>query len=230
MSKRPSFQFYPKDFLADRNVAVMTNGQVGGYMKLLCYMWQEDDCCLSNDQGELEAISNLDSTTLQRVLKCFVEKGNKISHKRLQVERKKQDEWRRKSRLGGLASAKKRAKGGSRVVQPKGNTSTSTSTSNKSSKEDSASQKKEHGNKNVNNILEAIRLKVGVGDFKESKKMQRIHGMNLYRLMEKISPTEFGRRLDIILSDSFRQKNCGSLNFIYKEIKGFIEPETVKSF
>ena len=34
-----------------------------------------------------------------------------------------------KSRLGGLASAKRRAKGGLRVVQPKGNTSSSSSTS-----------------------------------------------------------------------------------------------------
>ena len=79
------------------------------------------------------------------------------------------------------------------------------------------------GNENINKILESIKNKVGLDDFTESKHQQRIWGNNLYRLMEKIGVSEFGRRLDIILQDNFKSKNCNSLQYIYKQIKGFIE-------
>lgn len=130
--KRPSFQFYPKDLLSDRNVAIMSNAQLGGYLKLLCYMWQDENCTLPNDEELLQKLSGLNSDELRVVQGCFnlVEpNNNQITHKRLQEERMKQDEWRAKSRKGGLESAKSRLKGGSRVVQPKGNTSSSTSSS-----------------------------------------------------------------------------------------------------
>ena len=39
--KSPAFQFYPKDFLADSNVARMSNTEVGIYTRLLCYCWLE---------------------------------------------------------------------------------------------------------------------------------------------------------------------------------------------
>ena len=83
---------------------------------------------------------------------------------------------------------------------------------------------KEYGKKEINEILLALRRKVGVDDFRESSAQQRIWGANLHRLMAKIGASEFSRRLDIILADDFKRKNCGSLQYVYKEIKGFVEP------
>ena len=94
-----------------------------------------------------------------------------------------------------------------------------------SSEEDTAIAEVQYGNKNVNSMLEALKGKVGVGDFKDSQRQQRIWGNNLYILMGKLSKDEFVRRLDLILADDFKQKNCGGLQFIYKEIKGFVEPK-----
>lgn len=86
----------------------------------------------------------------------------------------------------------------------------------------------QYGNQNINKILEAIKAKVGVEDFRESKLQQRIWGKNLYTLMEKITPAEFSRRLDVIKNDDFKSKNCGSLQYLYKEIKSFIEPKSAR--
>lgn len=143
-NKSPAFQFYPKDFLSDQNVICMSNEQVGAYMKLLCFAWIDDDCSLPADSTKLEAMTNLGSTTLQPVINCFFEKDGKLFHKRLLKERQKQDKWREKSRKGGLASAKSRAKGGSRVVQPKANsTSTSASTNTTPTPSEKGGEEKE---------------------------------------------------------------------------------------
>jgi len=83
-----------------------------------------------------------------------------------------------------------------------------------------------YGNEEINKILEAIGRTVGIEDFKESRKQQRVWGNNLYRLMKNITASEFRRRLDLIVEDDFKHKNCGSLRFIYREIKGFIEPKS----
>ena len=39
--KSPAFQFYAAEFLADENVVLMTNQELGCYMKLMCYCWRE---------------------------------------------------------------------------------------------------------------------------------------------------------------------------------------------
>jgi uncharacterized protein YdaU (DUF1376 family) len=42
MSARPpAFLFYPRDFLADARVELLTLEQTGAYMRLLCYAWLE---------------------------------------------------------------------------------------------------------------------------------------------------------------------------------------------
>ena len=37
----PAFQFYPAEFLADENVVLMSNQELGCYVKLMCYCWRE---------------------------------------------------------------------------------------------------------------------------------------------------------------------------------------------
>lgn len=85
----------------------------------------------------------------------------------------------------------------------------------------------QYGNIKINDLLGLLREKVGVDDFKESIKYQRIWGKNLVSLMEKVSPHEFGRRLELLLADTFMRKNCNKLEYIYREIKGFIEPKNI---
>lgn len=109
--KRPSFQFYPKDFLADRRVATMSNEQRGGYMLLLCYMWQEEACALPNDNDELCSLSGLDIEKIRKVLMCFIAHPSlpdHISHKRLLEEREKQDHRRKKMSDAGKRGNEKR--------------------------------------------------------------------------------------------------------------------------
>lgn len=81
-----------------------------------------------------------------------------------------------------------------------------------------------YGNEDVNKVLEALKLKVGISDFADSQKWQRIHGKNIHNLLVKIGREEFSRRLDIILKDSFKHKRCNEIKYIYEQLKGFIEP------
>lgn len=122
--KRPSFQLYPKDVLSDRKVAVMNNEQLGGYFKLLCYMWQEEDCSLPNDTEELAALSGLDEAELDRVMRCFIPHpslGDRISQKRLLAEREKQDTFRKKMSEAGKKGNKKRWSKPKKKVSPSDN-------------------------------------------------------------------------------------------------------------
>lgn len=60
MSRPPSFQFYPKDYLADEAVSRMTLEQQGAYMRLLCYAWSMDKPgVLPNDDAVLAQLSTL---------------------------------------------------------------------------------------------------------------------------------------------------------------------------
>ena len=40
-NKSPAFQFYPADFLSDSKVILMSNEEVGCYIKLICHGWLE---------------------------------------------------------------------------------------------------------------------------------------------------------------------------------------------
>lgn len=88
-----------------------------------------------------------------------------------------------------------------------------------------AKKEKVYGNEDINNLLTAIKMKVGISDFVDTQRWQRIYGKHCVALMKKIGPTEFSRRLDIILDDAFKHKNCNSLKYLYNQIKGFIEPK-----
>lgn len=83
----------------------------------------------------------------------------------------------------------------------------------------------QYGNKQLNAMLTALRLKVGVKSFVDSG-IERLIGMHCLNLMNKIGAKEFGRRLDIILQDSFHAKNSNKIKYIYGQLKGFIEPKT----
>lgn len=127
--KSPAFQFYPKDFLADGNVAGMSLQERGAYITLLCVCWQEQSLPMA-----LNRLANMVGSPLSAFHKlwpaiapCFVEKDGRYVHPRLEKEREKQDHFRRRQSDKGKASATARQpKGqpesnrGSTGVQPEG--------------------------------------------------------------------------------------------------------------
>ena len=142
--KSPSFQFYPKDFLADINVQVMTMEERGVYITMLCSAWIENG--IPADPEYIKRLCNYAEKSNGRWEKIwsivrprFYEKKGRLFNHRLDKEKKKQKEWKKKSRLGGLASAESRRnanslmKGGSASLapksQPKANSSSSSSSS-----------------------------------------------------------------------------------------------------
>jgi len=81
------------------------------------------------------------------------------------------------------------------------------------------SEKVEYGNPKVNHVLLLLLTLTGREDFKESRQYQRIFGKHIASLMEKIGEAELKKRVADILSDSFKAKNCGSLKYLYGELK-----------
>lgn len=104
----PAFQFYPKDFLADGNVAAMSLHEVGAYIKLLCYCWQEEAISANHQRlANMVGVSlvEFNENIWPALQPCFVEGDGLLRHKRLDAERQKQEEYRQKQSDRGKASA-----------------------------------------------------------------------------------------------------------------------------
>ena len=107
--KAPAFQFYPNDFLSDANVAVMSMQERGVYITLICYCWQQGSLPSSADQ--LARLCGTPAMSFRKlwpaILPCFraAASGERLTHPRLEHERKKQRAFRRRQadngRLGG---------------------------------------------------------------------------------------------------------------------------------
>lgn len=143
MSKPPAFQFYPSDWLSSTKIALMTPAEEGAYIRLLCHAWSDPQCSLPDDDNILASLSRLGpewfNNASTKIRGCFKKRGNRLYSERLKIEREKQREWRKKSKLGGLNSGKSKknkdleGKGGQDLVEtkdePKCNTSSSSSSS-----------------------------------------------------------------------------------------------------
>jgi len=88
--------------------------------------------------------------------------------------------------------------------------------------------KKAYGNQEINKVLDTLKLATGMDDFKEPQKLQRQYGLHLTNLLKKIGKEEFRKRLNSILADDFKQKNCNSLKYIYGQLKAHIDPRNIK--
>lgn len=129
----PAFQFYPRDTLANPEVAAMSLEEFGAYWRLICYIWLEG--FLPYDETKLAKMLNVTPKKFKRLWptmgKLFRVKDGKITSPELDEQRQKQKEWREKSRVGGLRSGETRRKRGSNMVQtnwePAMNTSSSSS-------------------------------------------------------------------------------------------------------
>jgi|GEM_PF-3825750 len=111
--KSPAFQFYAAEFLSDENVAVMSNQEVGCYIKLICYCWREGSI-----PSDIKRISRLcgESTQIMSDLwpslaPCFAvtqEDRSRLIHPRLERERQKQIEHSKERSESGAKGAKSR--------------------------------------------------------------------------------------------------------------------------
>lgn len=111
MSKAPAFQFYPADFLADENVKLMTNQEIGCYWKLSCYCWIEGS--IPSDLRKMAKLCEEDGSAMaqlwQAICKCFVPhptEPERLVHPRLEKEREKQELNRRERSESGKKGAK----------------------------------------------------------------------------------------------------------------------------
>lgn len=107
-AKRPSFQFYWKDWLSDINLISMSRACEGDYIRLLCICWGEGS--IPADFRHLLK-PGWTEDDLRVVANCFEvnpEDTSRLFHPRLKKEKEKQDEWIKKCKKGGNNSAKSR--------------------------------------------------------------------------------------------------------------------------
>ena len=77
---------------------------------------------------------------------------------------------------------------------------------------------------NIDNILKSICIHLGIDDFASTTQQKRFFGRHLWLLFQKRGKDEFVRRLDILKNDSFKAKRLNQVDYLYRELKGFIEP------
>lgn len=110
--KSPAYQRYPKDYLSDLKVQIMSLEQEGAYNRLMDMYWLEG-FLPNNDEQLAMACKNCSMEVIRVVKLCFEVSDNdpsKLVHPRLDKEREKQAIWRQKSSEGGKKSAEARAK------------------------------------------------------------------------------------------------------------------------
>lgn len=108
-SKSPAFQFYPKDFITDEHVELMSLAERGAYITLICKCWIEGS--LPADVARLARLCGSPLPAFRRlwlaIEPCFrpLADGQRFVHPRLERERRKQSAFRRRQadngRLGG---------------------------------------------------------------------------------------------------------------------------------
>lgn len=92
--KPPAFQFYPSDFLA--STAEMSAEEVGVHIRLLCNQWLRGG--LPNDDERLRSMAGqcLPSSVAYAKSRYKVCSDGMIRHQRMEEERMKQDNYRKK--------------------------------------------------------------------------------------------------------------------------------------
>lgn len=88
---------------------------------------------------------------------------------------------------------------------------------------------KEYWNTEINQILLLLKQTVWCDDFTESQQWQRRYWKHFLNLWSKIWNDEFWKRLQWILSDKFKSKNCNSLKYLYDQMKSYIHSPVVEA-
>lgn len=111
--KNPAFLLYASDFLSDENVRMMSNREVGCYIKLICYCWQEGS--IPSEVTRIAKLCDEDSSAMAQlwlaISCCFVahpELPDRLVHPRLQTEREKLAARKKERAESGARGAKSR--------------------------------------------------------------------------------------------------------------------------
>lgn len=104
-SKSPAFRFYANDFF--QGTFMMSLQEVGAYIRLLCYEW--DNGSIPDDPAERARIMGCskgqEAVLWNRVEKKFTLAADGYINDRLEEERRKQFEYRRRQSDRGIAGA-----------------------------------------------------------------------------------------------------------------------------
>jgi uncharacterized protein YdaU (DUF1376 family) len=97
MSKAPAFQFYPKQFLGDDQVLLMSTEAIGAHILLMCVAWQQDPpCSLPNDTEKIRKWTRLGIKSWRKreneILSAWRLEGDRWYQDGLLKEKKKQEE------------------------------------------------------------------------------------------------------------------------------------------
>jgi len=104
--KPPAFQFYADEYLA--GTIAMSPAEVGAYIRLLCYQWSNGS--IPDDPRKLKRI--VGGPVSADVLAKFKPAGDgRLANQRLELERRKQTDYREKQRQKGLQSGVARRTG-----------------------------------------------------------------------------------------------------------------------
>lgn len=121
MNKPPAFQFYADDFLA--GTFDMTTADVGAYIRLLCHQWNRGSIPVEPEKQQRLAGGSVSVDVIAKFKVC---QDGLLRNERLEVERKKQSDFRRKQSEKGIKSGESRRNSieqrfnrGSTVVEPR---------------------------------------------------------------------------------------------------------------
>jgi len=132
--KAPAFQFYPKDFLTDVNVASMTLHELGAYTKLLCLCWLEGS--LPAEVDALARLCRVSPTCFGRLwpalAPCFTVVNGRLIQGRLERERQKQEAYRALKVEAGRKGGRPKAEGKQRLSRGEAKQSPPSSSSSSS--------------------------------------------------------------------------------------------------
>lgn len=112
--KSPAFQWYSKDILSSARVAMMTLEEEGAYRRALDFCWLNGS--LPRDPEKLARLIGKGcsvevANTVQQMFIIDKKNSEQILHERLEIERKKQREFRvKKSKAGTASGASRRRK------------------------------------------------------------------------------------------------------------------------
>ncbi len=122
-NKSPAFQFFPADYLSDMNVVLMSNQARGCYWTLMSHEWLAKGNGISNQISELAKLCGESEEVMALLWKglevCFIphpKNSEKLIHPRLEKERKKQKENRKRRVSAGKKGAKARWKPDSNAI------------------------------------------------------------------------------------------------------------------
>jgi uncharacterized protein YdaU (DUF1376 family) len=111
----PAFQFYTADFLGSTKVDAMSMTERGVYITFLARCWQDNG--LPTDPKALASMARMKPQQFARMWaegmlhQCFYERGGKLHNRRLDKERNKQQDYRRRQSDNATRSWDKRRQG-----------------------------------------------------------------------------------------------------------------------